>query len=79
LEGDIFCCVEISEMETEENDSIELDIPLYVELKQSQFASNDLGIFSRTQLKADQFIGSYKGKMRKSMSQCADPNFVWTV
>lgn len=61
------------------NDVIELDVPLYVELKGSQFASNDLGIYSRTQLSADQFIGSYKGKVRKSMSQCIDPTFVWTV
>ena len=61
------------------NDAIELDVPLYVELKGSQFASNDLGVYSRTQLSADQFIGSYKGKVRKSMSQCIDPTFVWTV
>lgn len=69
--------MEIDELVNE--NSIELDVPLFVELRTSQFATNDLGVYSRTNLCADQFIGSYKGKVRKSMSQCADPNFVWTV
>lgn len=60
-------------------ETFEMDVPIHLELRQSQFASNDLGVYSRIQLSADQFIGSYKGKVRKSMSQCADPNFVWTV
>jgi hypothetical protein len=60
-------------------DQIELEIPLFIELKSSSFAHNDLGAYSRMQLNADQFIGSYKGKNRKSMSQCADSNYVWTV
>jgi hypothetical protein len=31
------------------------------------------------QLDADQFLGNYKGKIRKTMSLCADPDYVWTV
>lgn len=61
------------------NDQLEIELPIYIELKQSQFASNDLGAFSRMQLNADKFIGCFKGKTKKSMSQCADPNYVWTV
>lgn len=66
-------------MEDESPDQLELDIPIYIELKQSQYYQNDLGAYCRMQLDADQFIGSYKGKNKKSMSQCADPNYVWTV
>jgi hypothetical protein len=37
------------------------------------------GVFTNTTLNADQFLGSYKGKRRDSMSQCIDPEYVWTV
>lgn len=57
----------------------ELEVPIFIELKQSTFVNNDLGAFSRMQLSADQFIGNYKGKTRKQMSQCADPDYVWTI
>ena len=60
------------------NEFIELDIPIFIELKQSGSA-NDLGAFSRIEVSADQFLGSYKGKHRKSIGQCADPNYVWTI
>ncbi|CAF0874058.1 unnamed protein product [Brachionus calyciflorus] len=60
------------------NDAIELDIQIFIELKQSQ-NSNDLGAYSRIKINADQFIGNYKGKHRKSMAQCIDPNYVWTI
>ena len=63
----------------EDNDQCEIELPIFIELKQSSFASNDLGTFCTMQLSADQFIGSYKGKARKSMSQCPDPEYTWAV
>ncbi len=63
----------------DEDDQFELDIPIFIELKQSNFANNDLGAFCTQPLNSDLHIGNYKGKTKKSMSQCADPNFVWTV
>ena len=62
----------------DDSDQCELDVPIYIELKQSQF-SNDLGAYCTMPLAADQFLGSYKGRTRKSMAQCPDPEYVWTV
>jgi hypothetical protein len=63
----------------EEDDQFELEVPIFIELKPSSFAHNDLGVFCKSPLTSDQHIGNYKGKTKKSMSQCADPNYVWTV
>ena len=66
-------------MDDEGGEQCEVDVPIFIELKQSAFSSNDLGAFCTMPLAADQFIGNYKGKTRKSMSQCPDPEYVWTV
>lgn len=60
------------------SEPIELEVPIYIELKQS-LSATDLGTFSRIEIGADQFLGSYKGKHRKSIAHCADPNYVWTI
>ena len=38
-----------------------------------------IGAFSRMALGADQFIGNYKGKIRKNLPQSANQEFVWPV
>lgn len=63
----------------EDEGQCELEVPVFIELKQSAFANNDLGAYSTTSLGADQFIGSFKGKTKKSFSQCGDQTYVWTV
>ena len=63
----------------DEDDQFELDVPVFIELKQSKYATNDLGVFCTMPLSSDQHLGSFKGKQRKLMSHCADPNYVWTV
>jgi hypothetical protein len=60
-------------------DVCEVDVPIFIELKNSSYGSNDLGAYCAMPLNADQFLGSYKGKTKKSMAQCADPEYVWTV
>lgn len=62
-----------------EDDQFELEVPIFIELKPSSFATNDLGVYCTMPLSSDQHLGNYKGKTRKHMSQCADPNYVWTV
>jgi hypothetical protein len=37
------------------------------------------GAFSRMVLEADQFIGNYKGKIRKNLPQSSNQEFVWPV
>ncbi len=61
-----------------EDDQFELEVPIFIELKPSSFA-NDLGVFCTMPLHSDLHLGHFKGKTRKVMSQCADPNYVWTV
>ena len=60
-------------------DVCEVDVPIFIELKNSSYGSGDLGAYCTMPLNADQFLGSYKGKTKKSMAQCADPEYVWTV
>ena len=67
------------EFQMDEDDQFELDVPVFIEIKSSSFAANDLGAFCTIDLSSDQHIGNYKGKSKKSMAQCADPNYVWTV
>lgn len=63
----------------DEDDQFELELPIFIELKPSSFASNDLGVFCTMPLNSEQFLGNYKGKTRKSMAQCADSTYVWTI
>lgn len=60
-------------------DVCEVDVPIFIELKNSSYGSGDLGAYCTMPLNADQFLGSYKGKTKKSMAQCADPEYVWTI
>jgi hypothetical protein len=60
-------------------DEYELDIPIFVELKDSKNVDHELGVFCSIQLNPDRFLGNYKGKIKKSISQCIDTSYVWTV
>ena len=62
-----------------ENDEFEMEVPVYVELKESIFATNDLGAYCRMPLGADQFLGNYKGKIRKHINQIVDQEYYWTI
>lgn len=63
----------------DEDDQFELEVPIFIELKPSSYAHNDLGVFCTMPLSSDEHLGYFKGKTRKLMSQCADPQYVWTV
>lgn len=62
-----------------DGEEIEIEVPAFIELKDSSYVTNDLGAFSRATLPADQFIGNYKGKIRKNVNQIADQDYYWTV
>jgi hypothetical protein len=62
-----------------DSDDFEMEVPVFIDLKESMFVSNDLGAFCRVPLGADQFIGSYKGKIRKNVNQIVDQDYYWTV
>jgi hypothetical protein len=61
-----------------DDDYCELDVPVYIELKQSNY-SNDLGAFCTIPLSTNQFIGDYKGRKKKSQSNCVDPEYTWPI
>ncbi len=48
-------------------------------LNNSSMCIKWIGAFSRMSLGADQFIGNYKGKIRKNLPQSANQEFVWPV
>jgi hypothetical protein len=62
-----------------DNDDFEMEVPVFIDLKESLCVSSDLGAFCRMPLSADQFIGSYKGKIRKNINQIVDQDYYWTV
>jgi hypothetical protein len=64
---------------TSDVDDFEMEVPVYIELRESLNVPNDLGAFCRVPLSADEFIGNYKGKIRKNVNQIADQDYYWTV
>ena len=66
-------------MSSNDADDFEMEVPVFIELRESLCVSNDLGAFCRVPLSADQFIGNYKGKIRKAVNQIVDQEYYWTV
>jgi hypothetical protein len=64
---------------TSDTEEFEMEVPNFIELKESGSYSNDLGAFCRLPLIADQFLGNYKGKIRKNLNQVLDQDYYWTV
>ena len=64
---------------TSDSEEFEMDLPNFIELKESACVQNDLGAFCRFPLAADQYLGNYKGKIRKNISQVVDHEYYWTV
>ncbi|RNA16504.1 MDS1 and EVI1 complex locus EVI1 isoform X2, partial [Brachionus plicatilis] len=58
---------------------IEIEIPVFIELKESNLFANDLGAFSRETVRANQFIGTYDGKIRNSLQSNEDLTYIWAI
>lgn len=58
---------------------IEIELPVFIELKESNIFANDLGAFSRQTIPANQFIGTYDGKIRNSLQTNEDLTYIWAV
>ncbi|CAF0716562.1 unnamed protein product [Brachionus calyciflorus] len=58
---------------------IEIELPDFIELKESTILLNDLGAYSRTTLQPSLFIGTYKGKIRNSVQSNEDLSYIWTI
>lgn len=66
----------------EEKFELDIELPIIVELKEISNDSNkfnDFGAFSKVFISANQFLGTFKGKVRKSISLYSDTNYVWTI
>lgn len=58
---------------------IEIEIPVFIELKESNIFANDLGAFSRDVIPASKFIGTFDGKTRNTLQSNEDLTYIWAV